>query len=233
MELAIATAVLAIIGVAVTLIGLPFVDIIARFRPARTQRAPSDMIQQQAVVGAAAFTPLQMADSGQRWPSEVPRRKTAMDLLPWPSQTWEDNPFPASQTSLPQQEAARTARKAAPQPTREQARKAAVAAQATASRKSRKGAGQRPSPKGTRPRQGVARPSAPSPSPAPPTRPAAPQARTNAPSAEPDVSSQAILAIANDPSRGLASAVEYVREQTGWSFQRAAQHVAMALRNHN
>ena len=231
METIVPIVVLIVMALATVLVGLPIVDLIAKLRPGRAQRAPSTAPTVEAALMGPAFTPLVMADNGQRWPSEVPHRNTSMDLLPWPSETWKDNPFPASARI---REASETAR---------EARRVDVASRATpapqrgrpATRPGRKRAQQRN--EATAPVQ-----TAPVVSTTPAPAQSAPQPRVvTQPSPVPvmraedqvTITTAEILQIANDPSRGLASAVEHVRGKTGWSFQRAAQHVAMALRNNN
>jgi hypothetical protein len=211
-------------------VAIPIIDKLGSARLPRRRRPASVRDQAALLATGPAFTPLEMADSGQKWPSEVPDRRTPLVMPAWPSENWTDNPFPAS---------AAIARQLADAPPRSQTTPMAtpqrqVAVEPTQSRPQSK---LRAKPK-ARPRPKRARPQPkrqPTPEPERPRRATpAPKAKTSAPAAQGGLPEPAILLeIANDPSRGLASAVDFVRQTTGWSFQRAAQHVASVLRSNS
>jgi hypothetical protein len=196
-------------------VALPIIDKLGSARLPRRRRPASVRGQSALAATGPAFTPLEMADSGQKWPSEVPNRRTPLVMPTWPSETWKDNPFPASRAiarqlvKTPPRSSGTTPSTTKP-PATAQLKK--VRAQPKA----------RPQTKRSRPQPKAQR------------KPLE-QAPRSRPSTSPDSppKSENILEIANDPSRGLASAVEVVRQTTGWSFQRAAQHVATVLRNNS
>lgn len=208
-------------------VALPIIDRVGSTRLPRKRRAASVRDQAALVVTGPAFTPLQMSDSGQKWPSEVPDRRTPLVMPVWPSEMWEDNPFPASAAIAKQLSDAPPRSSKAPGTTHARETKGVPASRprrkASALRKARPQSKARAQQKRARPqpqgqREIAAKHQPQSRPPAPPT------AQDGLPEAT------IILEIANDPSRGLASAVDMVRQSTGWSFQRAAQHVASVLR---
>ncbi len=206
-------------------IALPIIDKLGNARLPRRRRPASVRDQAALLATGPAFTPLQMADSGQKWPSEVPDRRTPLVMPPWPSEMWEDNPFPASAT---------IAKQVVDSPSRSQRGPIATDQDQAASQlsKSRPRAGLRAKSKARPQSKRALKQSA-----DPPRRRHAtpqPQVTRSAPTAQGGVPEPAVLLeIANDPSRGLASAVDFVRQTTGWSFQRAAQHVASVLRSNS
>ena len=77
-------------------VALPIIDKVGSARLPRRRRPASVRDQAALLAMGPAFRPLEMPDSGQKWPSEVPDRRTPLVMPPWPSELWEDNPFPAS-----------------------------------------------------------------------------------------------------------------------------------------
>lgn len=212
--------------IAIVLVALPFIDLLDKVRLPRRRRPASPHPDHRDLQTGPAFAPLKMADSGQRWPSQMPRRTPALSLPSWPSESWPNNPFPASThyvapeplTSFTKAPPLAEAKLLADKEPMMQAVQVDVAPEPVAPTSKPR----------TQPKSRQKGPSKPQQKPAPQ---AARRSGSKAPSASdgpPDV--EQILAIAEDPGRGLAGAVDFVRQQTGWSFQRAAQHVATTLR---
>jgi hypothetical protein len=211
-------------------VAIPIIDKLGSARLPRRRR-PASVRDQAAVLNLGpAFTPLEMGDSGQKWPSEVPDRRTPLVMPAWPSETWADNPFPASAAIAKQ--LVDTPPRSQSTPMASAQRQAADLLQSSSpAAQARPQSKARPQPKRARPqpkRQTVAEPErARRATPAPQVKRPTPAGQDGLP--EPAI----LLEIANDPSRGLASAVDFVRQTTGWSFQRAAQHVASVLRSNS
>jgi hypothetical protein len=207
-----------ILAFAALLIGLPLIERGRGSSPRRPARDREDAPTVLPHLVGPAFEPLELAASGMAWPSEVQRPITAPALLKWPSETWTDSPFRGGMV-VEAGEADEAVAVARPQSVERGAPARAPAPSATKARAEAKAPTKAQPPRKGR---GADLPS---------TRPAAAQPPARASStADAAPSSAEVLRVAEE--RGLAAAVDMVRDRTGWPFQRAAQHVAMILRGH-
>ena len=58
-----------------------------------SSRPSSDLASLPVPESCAGFTPMDLGPDPMQWPSETPWPNTALNELPWPSQTWDDPHF--------------------------------------------------------------------------------------------------------------------------------------------
>lgn len=204
-----------VVACAVSIVGIVFVD---GGRMTLERDPGQSMVESRApVLTGPAFTPLDLGQAVMLWPSEMPRERTRLAELPWPSETWEGDFF---------QRKGNMALSAAPTPTLGGMEDRWMTGEGAQTLETE------PSPR-----------AAPAPAPAPAPRPTAPPPKVTKTEKKPASSAQrppprqgGIAGLTDDQlvriveSQGLAQAVEIVRGKTGWDFQKAAQHIAGVLR---
>lgn len=157
-----------------------------------------------------AFAPLDLGESTVRWPSELPSDRRPVQPMPWPSETWTDDFFDRGGKK-------RQTAGAVPSDRWTETEAASHLPRAPQEPKAK--------PQPAKPKQAQA----PKQQPPQKAKQQAPKAVARPPARNEGTISDADV-IAAVEQKGLAAAVEFVRERTGWEFQKAAQHIARVLR---
>jgi len=194
-------------------IGIP----VSRVITARNWRSrhPADTPNRTSLLASGtSFEPLDLGEDPLSWPSEMvhTRPRVSLPVLPWPSETWDDEYFGAGRSYdpalMPQPvQTAPPARRATKQP-----------ASVTSSAAEEAFFEQRQKPA---PRQVSRKPQK--------TQPQRARSQPK-PQSSGGVPSRAEVAQMVD-QLGLAGAVQSIRSKTGWDFKKAAQYLAEAMRD--
>ena len=162
------------------------------------------------------WKPLDLEPYKVPWPSEVAREPSSLPAMSWPSEHWNDPHFGRNRTTQVPTVASTTPRPTPANPVADKAESAAEPRQAP-----------KPTPRPRTPRAARPRQQAPFQRPGvqAPRPNAQPKPRPQQQSGLPE--SEALRQMVQQ--RGLAEAVQHIRDQTGWDFQDAARYVAKTL----
>lgn len=190
-------------ALAVSGFGLAIID-----RPGRIWRSARKSTQHARVTAssAPAFSPLDLGPVPLKWPSEQVWPPSRLPAMPWPSETWSDDFF-RGRAAKPSPAPTATSQTDASTPDDAAGQRAASQKRAEPQKR------EQPAKSQNRPAK---------------QKTAAPPAPAARPSPDGRVTDKVLLAWADQ--KGLASAVEMLRDTNGWEFHQSAQHLARVMR---